>query len=148
MPTPPEYYVRLQRGITGGFVPPAPTAVFTITQTAQAPSLAITKSERTPGTRVLGDAVPKTLNADTEITVLVDELQSILKSLPLESPPGCEDIYALDTSITWGSDDLEWRNGGPAGCGRSTSAVQPTQEEKDKFKRAVEIVEQLVSRAE
>ncbi|KAJ7054212.1 hypothetical protein C8F01DRAFT_1259957 [Mycena amicta] len=137
---PAEYYVRLQRGITGGFAPPAPMAIFTMTQADGAPTLAITTSERTPGTRVLGDAVPKSVTPDT---ALVEELHAILKSLPTESPPGSEDIYGLNTSIVWGSEDLEWCNGGPAGCGRGTSEVQASDEDKDKFRRAVEIVEQL-----
>jgi len=74
----------------------------------------------------------------------IDELVSILKSLPTESPPGSQDIYGLDTSIAFLSDGLEWWNGGPQGCGGGESQVQATEEEKEKFKRAVEIVESLV----
>ncbi|KAF7324611.1 hypothetical protein MKEN_00502400 [Mycena kentingensis (nom. inval.)] len=129
---PSEYYVRLQRGITGGFIPAAPTAVFTLVQAVGAP-LMITTAERTPGTRALADAVPKTLVSSDDTATLVDELYTILKTLPIESPPGIEDIYGLDTSIVWGSKELEWMNGGPAGCGRATSEVQATDEEKEKF---------------
>ncbi|KAG6835244.1 hypothetical protein H0H93_003580, partial [Arthromyces matolae] len=65
--------------------------------------------------------------------------------LPTEFPPGSEDIYGLDTSIAWGSEDLEWVNGGPQGCGGGPSEVQATDEQKAKFKRAVDIVQELTS---
>jgi hypothetical protein len=67
------------------------------------------------------------------------------QELPTEQPPGSEDIYGQDTSIAFGSDDLEWVNGGPAGCGSGVSAVQATEVQKAKFRRAVEIVNHLVS---
>jgi hypothetical protein len=79
---------------------------------------------------------------------LVDELHSILKEIPTEDPPGSEDIYKMDTSIAWGSEDLMWVNGGPSGCVRGTSQKQPTIEDERKFKRAVEIVKLLVNDAQ
>lgn len=96
----------------------------------------------------------------------MEELHSILKEIPTELPPGSEDIYGLDTGIMWGSEDLEWavscpslcprryliqfiwaisQNGGPSGCGGGTSDVQPTPEQKAKFKRAVDIVTELTA---
>jgi hypothetical protein len=97
----------------------------------------------------LEDAGTKSLNKDSSDTSdLIDELHGILKSIPTEQPPGSEDIYGMDTSIAWGSDDLEWVNGGPQGCGGGRSAVQPTEEDKAKYKRAVEIVNTLVARGE
>ena len=39
-------------------------------------------------------------------------------------------------------------NGGPEGCGGGTSEVQPTPEEKAKFKRAVDIVHEIVGKDE
>jgi len=51
----------------------------------------------------------------------------------------------LNTSIFFGSDELQWGNGGPQGCGGGRSEVQPTAEQKEKFKRAVEIVKQLTA---
>jgi len=83
---------------------------------------------------------------DDTAEALIDELHGILKELPMESPPGSEDIYGLDTSIAWGSDDLQWMNGAPVGCGGGTSTIQPTEEQKAKFKRAVEIVHKLVEK--
>ncbi|KAJ6496386.1 hypothetical protein C8R45DRAFT_985802 [Mycena sanguinolenta] len=103
----------------------------------------------------MSEAAPKFLPSSSdsnslgaEVSALVEELHAILKTLPLEDPRGSEDIYGLDTSIMWGSEDLEWCNGGPAGCSGGKSMVQASQEEKDKFKRAVEIVGVLVERAE
>lgn len=82
-----------------------------------------------------------------EHSALIDELESILKTIPVESPPGSEDIYGMDTGIAWGSENLQWANGGPAGCGTGVSQTQATDEDKKKFKRAVEIVNELVNQA-
>lgn len=95
----------------------------------------------------LQDAVPKSISSVEEHTVsLVDELHGILKTIPTEDPSGSEDIYGLDTSIAWYSQDLKWMNGSPQGCSGGTSSVQPTQEDKVKFKRAVEIVHELIQK--
>lgn len=138
----------LTLGITGGFAPPTPSAIYTITGTPSQPSWNITAAVRPDGTPSLQDEQRKTLAAtDASATALVSELHAILKDLPTEQPPGSEDIYGLDTSIAFGSDDLMWMNGGPAGCGGGTSAVQATAEEKTKFKRAVKIVQELIERS-
>ncbi|KAL1658369.1 hypothetical protein GGF50DRAFT_108635 [Schizophyllum commune] len=139
--------LRQQPGITGGFAPPTPNAIHTLTRPLNQTTLAVTSAIRPEGTPSLQDAVPKQLNAeDAHTTQLLDELHGILKSIPTEQPPGSEDIYGLDTSIAWGSDDLMWCNGGPSGCGGGESYVKPTEEEKAKFKRAVEIVKELVDK--
>jgi len=64
----------------------------------------------------------------------------------MESPPGSEDIYGLDISIAWGSDDLMWCNSGPEGFEGSESQVKASEEQKLGFKRAVEIIEQIVDK--
>ncbi|KAJ7135102.1 hypothetical protein C8R46DRAFT_1139487 [Mycena filopes] len=145
---PAEYFLRLQHGITGGFAPPTPNAIYTLTQPLNQTKLAITAAVREDGTRNLQEAAPKSVDHDDTTTALVDELHGILKSIPMEEPKGSEDIYGMDTSIAWGSDDLEWYNGGPQGCGGGNSAVKATAEDKAKFKRAVEIVDELVKKAE
>jgi hypothetical protein len=112
-------------------------------------SLQVLSSIREPGTPALSDAAPKSISAsDSSTTKLVDELESILKGLPTESPPGSEDIYGLDTSIMFGSNNLEWCNGGPQGCGGGFSEVKATDAQKADFKRAVEIVTELVEKAQ
>ncbi|KAI0633928.1 hypothetical protein C8Q77DRAFT_1108506 [Trametes polyzona] len=143
----PEFSLRLQRGITGGFAPPTPEAIVTITSIPTQNLLNITSAVRPKGTPTLQDAAPKSVPAsDPDTTALVSELKSILSSIPTESPPGSEDIYGLDTSIAFGSDDFFWQNGGPQGCGGGESSVKPTEEERAKFKRAVEIVEKLTEK--
>ncbi|EPQ50307.1 hypothetical protein GLOTRDRAFT_82427 [Gloeophyllum trabeum ATCC 11539] len=150
---PTEFSLRLQHGITGGFAPPTPDAIHTITLSAHNPSsLFIQSAVRPPGQPTLQQPLaPKSLalssSAPSNTEALLDELHAILKDLPTEQPPGSEDIYGLDTSIAWGSADLEWCNGGPQGCGGGHSEVQPTDEQKAKFRRAVDIVNQLVGEA-
>ncbi|KAL5529776.1 hypothetical protein ACEPAG_5763 [Sanghuangporus baumii] len=148
---PSEFFLRMQHGITGGFVPPSPSAIHTLSKASEQAHILVASAVRVDGGRSLSDADPKTLDvsdsSSSEMT-LVDELHSILKIIPIESPPGSEDIYGLDTSIAWQSNDIIWMNGGPSGCVRGISRVQPSEEEKAKFKRAVEIVTELVAKAE
>ena len=130
----------LPSGITGGFAPPDPTAVKlkSVTYTAEKNTLQITSSSSS-------NLAQTDVNKDDLVDALVEELQSILKSIPTEDPPGSEDIYGLNTSIMWGSDELEWRNYGSQGCG-GYSSVQPTDEHKAGFKRALEIADALVAK--
>jgi hypothetical protein len=95
----------------------------------------------------LQEALTKQISADDQHTEsLVHELQGILKTIPSEHPPGSEDIYGLNTSIAWGSEEVQWQNSAPGGCGHGVSEVQPTKEHKAKFTRAVEIVNELVKK--
>lgn len=64
----------------------------------------------------------------------------------MEVPSGSQDIYGLDTSISFKTDKFWWRNGAPEGCGGGASTVHPTKEQKLKFKRAVAIVNELVGK--
>lgn len=43
----------------------------------------------------------------------------------------------------YGSDNLEWMNGGPAGCGEGYSETDATDAQKEQFKKALEIVGKL-----
>ncbi|KAH7337857.1 hypothetical protein B0J17DRAFT_573228 [Rhizoctonia solani] len=144
---PQQFYLRLQHGIVGGFAPPTPNAIHQLSRGEDDPnSLFVQSMIRPEGTPSLQENPPKGLaigDPSHGANALIDELHSILKEIPTEQPPGSEDIYGMNTSIMWGSDDLEWANGGPQGCGGGTSFVQPTEEQKAKFKRAVEIVNQL-----
>lgn len=133
-------------GITGGFAPPTPNAIHTLTRPKDSANLSVASAIRTTGTRALQDAAPKQLQIDDH-SALLEELHSILKEIPTESPAGSEDIYGKDISIAWGSEDLQWMNGGPQGCGTGKSQVAATDEQKAKFERAVAIVNHLVSDA-
>jgi len=140
---PSEFLIRLQRGITGGFAPPTPSAVHSLTRSSNNPGVILVSSlSRADGTPDLAPHPPKELNADAQ-SGLIDELHDILKSIPVEKPPGSQDIYGLDTSIAFLSADLEWYNGGPEGCGEGPSFVQAAPADKEKFKRAVAIIEEL-----
>ena len=141
------------QGITGGFAPPTPNAIHTFTKAKDQTHILVSSAVRQDGTPSLTNIAPKTVeltsaDAPSDSTALVDELHSILKSIPTESPPGSEDIYGMDTSIAWGSEDLMWMNGGPSGCVAGTSEVQASDEDKAKFRRAVEIVNKLVVMAQ
>lgn len=114
---------------------------------AKQPTLDISSSFRPDGTAHLQDALSKSLKHDDHTTGLVDELQSILKTIPTESPEGSEDIYGMDTSIAFMGPDFMWMNGGPQGCGGGVSTVQASAEDKAQFKRAVAIVNEIVGKA-
>ncbi|RDB19199.1 hypothetical protein Hypma_013529 [Hypsizygus marmoreus] len=147
MTTPSEYSLQLQHGITGGFAPPTPNAVHSFTKPANTSSVNVSSAIRADGTPNLAGLAPKTVSEE-HAAPLVEELHGILRTIPTEQPPGSEDIYGLDTSIAWGSNDLVWANGGPQGCGGGESTVKPTDEEKAKFRRAVEIVNKLLEKAD
>lgn len=134
-------------GITGGFAPPTPSAIHTITALSTQPVINISSAIRPDGTPALQDALPKSLKHNDHTAAAVYELYSILKTLPIESPPGSQDIYGMDTSIAFAHGDFVWMNGGPQGCGSGVSQTQATAEDKAKFKRAVEIVNELVAKA-
>jgi hypothetical protein len=95
------------------------------------------------GQPISENSTEKTISL-TQINELVNELETILREIPVEDPPGSEDIYGLDIGLVWGSDDLEWSNNAPEGCGGGVSEVQPTDVQRRKFKRAVEIIEEIV----
>ena len=139
-------------GITGGFAPPTPSAIHTFSKSGPTTNLAIESLIRPDGTPDLQAQAPKSLSftsSDSDSDSLIAELRSILKELPTEQPPGSEDIYGMDTSIMWADGELQWVNGGPQGCsgGPGSSSVQASKEEKARFARAVEIVEELLKRA-
>lgn len=129
-----------QLGIAGGFAPPTPSLIILIA--ASNKDLKISVVRRAPGTPDLGPESRNTV-AIADHEAVIDELQSILMELPTEQPSGSEDIYGLDTSIAWQSDDLEWMNGGHQGCDGGESFVTVGEEQKKKFKRAVEIVYEI-----
>ncbi|GFF38429.1 hypothetical protein IFM58399_05232 [Aspergillus lentulus] len=135
---PSGYAIKLQRGITGGPQPQNPSFICTLYKDPDADDSQVYVQQTEPATTGSQES-SKTIN-ESDVNVLVEELYSILKKLPTEEPPGSEDIYGLDTSIMWESDDLRWWNGGPSGCEGGESSVRPTAEQKTMFKRAVDIV--------
>ncbi|CAJ0636762.1 4765_t:CDS:2 [Entrophospora sp. SA101] len=72
-----------------------------------------------------------------------NDVRENLSKLPTESDQASEDIYGFDTSITFQSEDFEWRNGCAEGCIQSISEVKPTAEQKAAFKALIEKVKSL-----
>ncbi|KAG8729528.1 hypothetical protein FRC11_008533 [Ceratobasidium sp. 423] len=151
---PQEFVVRLKHGITGGFVAPTPKAICQLARSNDKPnSLVIDSSVPQQGTAGLQPLPTRELrisdtshdSSDTshDPHSLVKELHSILSEIPMENPPGSEDIYGMDISIFWGSREFTWQNGAPQGCGGGKSVIQATDKQKERFQRAVEIVKEL-----
>ncbi|KAB8217100.1 hypothetical protein BDV33DRAFT_177733 [Aspergillus novoparasiticus] len=141
---PSGYTIRLQKGIQGGFAPPTPTAILILAKDADNSYITIYESIRPDDGAGMEDKPERTLNSSDEVEGLVTELYKILQDLPLEDPPGSEDIYGKDISISWSSDDFVWCNGGQQGCVGADSDVRPSETQRRKFTRAVDIVRELV----
>ncbi|KAF8148470.1 hypothetical protein B0H34DRAFT_737184 [Crassisporium funariophilum] len=140
--------LRLQHGITGGFAPPTPNAIYTIVQPLGSKFLTISSAVRHLGTPHLQPTTIKYVSSeDQDTATLLVELQRILKTIPTG---GNGDIYGLDTSISWGSaSDLQWmREPAAQGCGGVADGMKATANEKAKFRRAIQIVDELVKKEE
>ncbi|KAH7336436.1 hypothetical protein BKA65DRAFT_506440 [Rhexocercosporidium sp. MPI-PUGE-AT-0058] len=147
---PSEFTLRLQVGITGGFAPPSPSAIHTITRDPSSPQLTINSLHRTPGSPDHQLTPQPTKNLPVkDYNTQIEQIYSILKELPTEEPVGSEDIYGLDTGVSWSSGDgWKWSNGGPEGCGSEMSDVQVGKEEKVKFGEVVRLVIEIAEGSE
>lgn len=142
---PSAHYAPFSIGIAGGFAPPLPSAIYTVTATPQTHELQINAAVRPDGTPVLQNPVSKSLSAtDSSTTQLVDELQTILKAIP----SGHGDLYRMDTSLLFKSSTLVWTNGHGHNDRRGDEGVRATGEEKVKFQHAIDIVNTLVDKAD
>ncbi|KAH6711172.1 hypothetical protein BKA61DRAFT_110933 [Leptodontidium sp. MPI-SDFR-AT-0119] len=147
---PPEFTIRLQVGITGGFAPPSPSAIHTITRDPSSPHLTIDSLARASGSPDQ-ELVPKPTKhlLVQSYSEQIDHVYSVLRELPTEEPVGSEDIYGLDTGVTWSDGDgWTWRNGSPEGCGIDFSDVQVGREQKEKFRAVVKLVLEIVNGSE
>ena len=132
-------------GIQGGFVPPKPSAIHEI-KYAEDTGVTIDTHVRPEGSRDLHGPTKKTV-ADAHgstVDALVEELEGILQVIP-QSDESSADIYGRDIGIFFGSDQVQWRNGAFEGCDAGPTEDGPSDAQKDKFKRAVEISEELVA---
>jgi hypothetical protein len=127
-------------------VPPKPSAIHEI-KYADDTGVTIDTQVRPEGSRDLHGPTTKTV-ADahgSKVDTLVSELEGILQDLP-QSDERSADIYGLDIGIFFGSDQVaQWRNGAFEGCDAGSADDAPSEAQKDKFKRAVEISEELVA---
>ncbi|KAK0109840.1 hypothetical protein ONS95_002511 [Cadophora gregata] len=144
---PTEFSIRLQVGITGGFAPPSPSAIHTISRSSSSPTMDINSQQRAEGSHDLRPQPTKTLPVQTHSENL-DYIYNTLKELPVEDPPGSEDIYGLDTGVNWNGEGLKWSNGGPEGCGSDFSNVQAGKGEKEKFGEVVKLILEIANASE
>ncbi|KAH7882885.1 hypothetical protein F5I97DRAFT_1930507 [Phlebopus sp. FC_14] len=138
----PTFTIIYQQGITGGFAPPTPTAIHALTRDAESPSFTVTSKIRPLGTPTLQDAGSKSLSVDNYATLL-EELQGILSTVPPQYP-GVRDLYGLDTSIILDTQASVTATAVPYGSYAAANVELPTEEQKGKFKRAVDIITQEI----
>lgn len=151
---PSDFFVRLQKGnyyfrtvnstmlITPGIgeAPPPNLSIMFIREGDS--DLTIRIAIREDGAAEPEERDPKTV-AIADHEAAIDELHSILKRLPTEQPSGIQDIYGLDTGIQWMSADLEWYNRGPGDNGDGQSSLMPTEEQREDFKRAIQVIKEI-----
>ncbi|KAI0291957.1 hypothetical protein BC826DRAFT_1020593 [Russula brevipes] len=149
--SPGPFSLRIQHGITGGFAPPAPTAIHDLTLDGlDGPGdpyiFLLSRFPSDTATQEL-EVKPKSIPISDETTRLIGELDGILRKLPTEDFPS-RDIYGRDIGIFWqGPDEFVWANSAPEGCGGSEGgSTTATEDDKKAFDRAVEITEILVKR--
>ncbi|ORX53126.1 hypothetical protein DM01DRAFT_1383747 [Hesseltinella vesiculosa] len=124
------FQIILREGITGGFV--GPTLRQMVEIRGDDTGASIVHANLKPESKTEYTSQVGTLAAD-QVQTLVSSLVEQLKSLPTEHPTGSEDIYGLDTSIGFFSDDFQWQNGGPEGCSHGTSSNKATDQQKQTF---------------
>ncbi|CAO3629218.1 unnamed protein product [Cunninghamella blakesleeana] len=135
------FQIVVREGITGGFVGPTiKRAVQIDGDESQGASIQV--SDLKAGTKADYNTLGGDLMGKNKafLSSFIPEIKDLLKTLPIEEPAGSEDIYGLDTSITFFSDDFNWQNGGPGGCGHGKSSTQATEEQKEKFKALVDLI--------
>ncbi|KAF9224681.1 hypothetical protein BS17DRAFT_778798 [Gyrodon lividus] len=137
------FTITLQKGITGGFAPPTPSALHTLTTTPDSTTVTVTSQKRPPGTPSLQDPVTRTLPLREHATEL-EELQKILSAIPPQYP-GAQDLYGSDTSIIYRTGEAAAQGVHPYGSAAGYGIAPPTEEEKGKFKRAIKIITDLAA---
>ncbi|KAI8341002.1 hypothetical protein EDC96DRAFT_522830 [Choanephora cucurbitarum] len=135
-----SFQVMLREGIVGGFA--GPTVKQMIQIQGDHTGALIQQHTLKPESKT-DFSVQSGGLATEQVSGILDEIKKQLQELPTEQPPGSEDIYGQDISLGFMSDDFQWINGGPEGCSNGTSEVQPTPEQKEKFKELVELVKGL-----
>lgn len=132
-------------GIPGGFAPPVPNQIITITAAAQDSPLRVSSAVRPDGARTLQDAyAPKLIpTSDAHTTSLIEELADILQGIPDKAPPGIPDFYGFDTAIVFEGQGWRWSNKIDKSCTGSGGGNFATDEQKAKFKRVIKIVKEL-----
>ncbi|KAI8070484.1 hypothetical protein BC940DRAFT_271220 [Gongronella butleri] len=134
------FQIVLREGITGGFV--GPTLKQMVQIQGDDTGASIVHANLKPESKKEYTSQAGSLQADT-VQALLTSIKEGLQSLPIEEPIGSEDIYGLDTSIAFFTDDFQWQNGGPEGCSRGVSTKKATDQQKQAFKGLVTQLVQL-----
>lgn len=129
-----EIKISMRVGIVGGFAPPTVRLTIDISVEQDKDEVQIQMMKRGADKK----EIVKTG------TLSRKDLEPIW-DLPKEDPEGCQDIYDLDTGVSIQRGLRSWRNGGPGGCVRMHSEVQPSADQKKAF---VHIVERLTQAGE
>ncbi|KAI6126901.1 hypothetical protein F5141DRAFT_362518 [Pisolithus sp. B1] len=148
------YRVVFQKGITGGFAPPTPSALYSLEVGEDGTDLTISSQIRPHGTPALQPPVTRTLAINSGDIALLAELKRILSSIPPQYP-GAQDFYGKDISIVAIQAPLSLvppvqtiSGGVPYGTAAAYALQPPTEEQIESFNRAVEIVGRLVAKVE
>ncbi|CAG8477764.1 14313_t:CDS:10 [Acaulospora morrowiae] len=131
------FRITLTEGIVGGFKPATIRRMISI---ADENGEVIVRSS-TLKSRDDYNVMQGTLTSQ-QVGTLVNDLKVGLNDLPTEMTSGGQDIYGMDTSISFQSNDFEWRNGGSGGCTNEESEIQPTPVQKALFQ---ELVQKILS---
>ncbi len=139
-PQKPGCSILLTEGIVGGFAPAHVRSQVAITRSGDAYQVLVMThpARNAQKTFRVGKLTEK------QIATLLNGLEKQgLWKLPIELPSGCQDIYAKDTSLAVMSGKHFWRNGGPGGCVRGKSKVQPTGDDQKTFVELIGAVKKL-----
>jgi len=133
-------YVMVTKGIVGGFVPAHVRLQVIIVPQGDKHTIVVKKhADRRAKPTYLAGTLTKEQYAD-----LFAELDKQgLWKLPTEQPPGSQDVYRRDTSISARQGAKSWRNGGPAGCVHGQSKVKPTKKQIEQFTAIVVAIKKL-----
>ncbi len=136
-------YIMLTEGIVGGFVPAhVRQRTMIVVRDDKVELLVLKQPQRNDKPTYLRGE----LMAEQWKTLLAALKKEGLYELPVESPPGCQDIYKMDTSVAVRVGDTFWRNGGPAGCVHGQSKIQPTKAQQETFRSVVELLKKLADK--
>ncbi|KIK79128.1 hypothetical protein PAXRUDRAFT_834255 [Paxillus rubicundulus Ve08.2h10] len=138
-----SFTITLQKGITGGFAPPTPSALYTLTRTPENATVTVVSQIRPPGTPSLQDPVTTTFLVEENATTL-KALHHILSSIPPQYP-GAQDLYGFDTSIVYRTGEAVAQGVHIYGSAAGYGVTPPTEKEKGEFQQAVDIIMGLVA---
>lgn len=136
--------ITLVKGVTGGFVEASPELHILIDVGKD--KVSVQKSIKSDAPAAADGFKTNSIELDaSQVKSLVDGWEAILKTLPIEEPKGCEDIYGLDYSLQFHSSDLKWANTPNEGCNSTPSTIVPSKEQKQRFQDIVNQIEIFAS---